>query len=127
MELEYHIFPASCCFENSTQKDLPAVEANVLYHKILAAKSNAGQYHHRQKHFGFHLIPKYPQYIPNSGDNLVQQCDFRIVGNDNPNLSKEVQADSWSRETERLDQGKFYRPEPFYTASRVEEAIALTI
>jgi hypothetical protein len=38
----------------------------------------------------------------------------------------EVQADSWSRETERLDQGKFFPPEPFYIASRVEEAIALT-
>ncbi len=103
------------------------METNVLYHRISAVKSNAGQYHRRQKHFGFHLIPKYPQYIPDRGDDLVQQCDFRIVGNDKPDLSMEVQADSWSRETERLDQGKFFRPEPFYIASRVEEAIALTI
>ena len=102
------------------------MEINVLYHRISAAKSNAGQYHRRQKHFGIHLIPKYPQYIPDSGDDLVQQCDFRIVGNDKPDLSMEVQADSWSRETERLDQGKFFPPEPFYIASRVEEAIALT-
>ena len=58
---------------------------------------------------------------------MVQRCDFRIVGNDNSDLSMEVQADSWSRETERLDQGKFFRPKPFYIASRVEEAIALTI
>ena len=57
---------------------------------------------------------------------MVQQCDFRIVGNDKPDLSMEVQAGSWSRETERLDQGKFFRPEPFYIANRVEEAIALT-
>ena len=57
---------------------------------------------------------------------MVQQCDFRIVGNDKPDLSMEVQADSWYRETERLDQGKFLRPEPFYIASRVEGAIALT-
>ena len=120
-------FPASCCFENSTLKDVPVVETNVLFHRISAAKSNAGQYHRRQKHFGFHLIPKYPQYIPDSGDDLVQQCDFRIVGNDKPDMYMEVQADSWSRETERLDQGKFFRPEPFYIASRVEEAIALTI
>jgi hypothetical protein len=102
------------------------VETNVLYHRISAAKSNAGQYHRRQKHFGFHLIPKYPQYIPDSGNDLVQQCDFRIVVNDNPDLSMEVQADSWSRETEKLDQEKFFRPEHFYIASRVEEAIALT-
>ena len=102
------------------------METNVLYHRISAAKSNAGQYHRRQKHFGIHLIPKYPQYIPDSGDDLVQQCDFRIVGNDKPDLSMEVQADSWCRETERLDQGKFLRPEPFYIASRVEGAIALT-
>ncbi len=58
---------------------------------------------------------------------MIQQCDFRIVGNDKPDLSMEVQVDSWSRETERLDQGKFFRPEHFYIASRVEEAIALTI
>ena len=102
------------------------METNVLYHRISAAKSNARQYHRRQKHFGFHLIPIYPQYIPDNGDELVQQCDFRIVGNDKPDLSMEVQADSWSRETERLDQGKFLRPEPFYIASRVEGAIALT-
>ena len=57
---------------------------------------------------------------------MVQQCDFSIVGNDKPDLSMEVQADSWSRETEKLDQGKFFRPEPFYIASRVEEAVALT-
>jgi hypothetical protein len=57
---------------------------------------------------------------------LVQQCDLRIVGNDKPDLSMEVQADNWSRESERLDQGKFFRPEHFYIASRVEEAIALT-
>ena len=57
---------------------------------------------------------------------MVQQCDFRIVGIDKPDLSLEVQADSWSRETEKLDQGKFFRPEPFYIASRVEGAIALT-
>ena len=44
---------------------------------------------------------------------MVQLCDFRIVGNDKPDLSMEVQADSWSRETERLDQGKFLRAEPF--------------
>ena len=74
----------------------------------------------------FHLIPKYPQYFPDSGDNLVQQCDFRIVGNDKPDLSMEFQANSWSRETERLDQEKFFRPKQFYIASRVEEAIALT-
>ena len=57
---------------------------------------------------------------------MVQQCDFRIVGNDKPDLSMEVQADSWCRETERLDQGKFLSPEPFYIANRVEGAIALT-
>ena len=57
---------------------------------------------------------------------MVQQCDLRIVGNDKPDLSMEVQEDSWSRETVRLDQGKFFRLEPFYIASRVEEAIALT-
>ena len=102
------------------------METNVLYHRISAAKSNAGQYHRRQKHFGFHLIPKFPQYIPDSGDDLVQQCDFRIVGNDKPDLSMEVQADCWSRETERLDQGKIFRPELFYIASLVEEVIALT-
>jgi len=102
------------------------VETNVLYHRISAAKSIAGQYYRRQKHFRFHLIPKFPQYIPDSGDNLVQQCDFRIVGNDKPDLSMEFQANSWSIETESLDQGKFFRPEHFYIASRVEEAIALT-
>ena len=57
---------------------------------------------------------------------MVQQCDFRIVGNNKPDLSMEVQADSWSRETERLDQEKFFRSEPFDIASRVEEAITLT-
>ena len=57
---------------------------------------------------------------------MVQQCDSSIVGNDKLNLSNEVQANSWSRETERLDQEKFFRPKPFYIASRVEEAIALT-
>ncbi len=57
---------------------------------------------------------------------MVQQCDFRIVDKEKPDLSMEVQANSWSRETERLDQGKFFRPEPFYIASRVEEANALT-
>ena len=94
------------------------MEINVLYHRISAAKYNTRQYHRRQKHFGIHLIPKYPQYIPDSGDDLVQQCDFRIVGNDKPDLSMEVQADSWCRETERLDQGMFIRPEPFYIASK---------
>ena len=89
------------------------------------AKSNAGQYHRRQKHFGFHIIPKYPQYIPDSGDDLVQQCDFRIVGNDKPDLSMEVKANCWSRKTERLDQGKFFRPEPFYIASIGGKEIAL--
>ena len=74
----------------------------------------------------FLLIPKYPQYIPDSGDDLVQQCYSRIVGKDKPNLSIEVQTNSWSRETERLDQEKFFRPKPFYIASRVKEAIALT-
>ena len=57
---------------------------------------------------------------------MVQQCAFHIVGNDNPDLSMEVQANSWSRETERMVQEKFFRPEPFYIASRGEEAIALT-
>ena len=74
----------------------------------------------------FLLIPKYPQFIPESGDDLVQQFDSRIVGNDKPNLSIEVQANSWSRETERLDQEKFFRSEPYYIASIVEEAIAFT-
>ena len=101
------------------------METNVLYHRISAAKSIAGQYYRRQKHFRFHLIPKYPKYIPDSGDDLVQQCDSRIIGNDKSDLSMEVQADSWGRETESLDQGKFFRPEHFYIASRVEEAIAL--
>jgi len=74
----------------------------------------------------FHLIPNYPQYIPDSRDDLVQQYDFHIVGINKPDLSMEVQADSWNIETERLDQGKFFRPEPFYIPSRVEEATALT-
>ena len=58
---------------------------------------------------------------------MVQQCDFRIVGNGNPDLPMEVQADCWIRETERMDQGKVFSPEPFYIASRVEKAISLTI
>ena len=73
------------------------METIVLYNRISAAKYYAGQYHRRHKHFGIHLIPKYPQYIPYSGDDLVQQCDFRIVGNDKPDLSMEVQAENWCR------------------------------
>lgn len=60
-------------------------------------------------------------------NRLVQQSDCRIAGNDKTDHSMEDQSDNRSRETVRVDRGKFFLQALHWIASSTEWVVGATI
>ena len=127
LERANQILQVKFCFENWVLKAFQATKLNDSVQKISVAKSSLGQFHCIQSRSEIHL---YSGRLPNIHDivnSLVQQSDCRIAGNDKTDHSMEDQSDNRSRETVRVDRGKFFLQALHWIASSTEWVVGATI